>query len=266
MPRIRLTVLGCGSSSGTPAIGCLCPVCTGSNPKNRRSRCSAWLDINGQGWQIDTGPDFRSQALREALPRIDGVLYTHPHADHLNGIDDLRGFCYKQQGSIPIYGSEFTLTNITERFGYAFSPPSSHWNRPVLETRALTDDFSIDGVPVQHFQMPHDPWQSTAYRIGNIAWLTDLNDISDEQIDALQGLDYLFIDCLGEHPYPSHLNFEQACTFAKRIAAGQTYLIHLTHALDYEELQSRCPPSIAPAYDGLTVISDFPHSSNAETV
>lgn len=258
MTTIRLTVLGCGSSSGTPAIGCGCPVCTSSNPKNRRSRCSAWLDVGGQGWQIDTGPDFRSQALRENIPRIDGVLYTHPHADHLNGIDDLRAFCYKQQGSIPIYADDFTLANIRERFGYAFYPPTSHWNRPVLEARALSDGMNINGVPLQHLPMPHGAWHTTAYRIGNIAWLTDINHISSEQIGALQGLDHLFIDCLGERPYPSHLSFEQACAYAEQIAAKQSWLIHTTHALGYEAMQARCPANIAPAYDGLQVESVWP--------
>ncbi len=257
MTTLRLTVLGCGSSSGSPAIGCECPVCTGSNPNNRRSRCSAWLDIGGQGWQIDTGPDFRSQALRERIPRIDGVLYTHPHADHLNGIDDLRAFCYKQQSSIPIYGSDFTLANIGERFDYAFYPPSSHWNRPVLEARPLVDGMMLNGVPLQHFDMPHGHWHSTAYRIGNIAWLTDINHISDDQIAALQGLDHLFIDCLSERPYPSHLSFEQACDYAKRIGAKQSWLIHMTHALDYDDLLARSPKGIAPAYDGLTVTSEW---------
>ena len=257
MPHIRLTVLGCGSSSGTPAIGCTCPVCTSPHPKNRRSRCSAWLDIGGQGWQIDTGPDFRSQALREQLPRIDGVLYTHPHADHLNGIDDLRGFCYKQQGSIPIYGSAATLANISERFDYAFFPPGSHWNRPVLEARPLTDGLSLNGAPLQHFQMPHGHWHTTAYRIANIAWLTDINHISSAQIAALQGLDHLFIDCLSPRPYPSHLSFDQACDYAEQIGARHTWLIHMTHALGYEELLAACPPGIAPAYDGLTINSSY---------
>lgn len=256
MPTIRLTVLGCGSSSGTPVATCTCSVCQSPNPKNHRSRCSAWLEIGGQGWLIDTTPDLRQQALRERIPRVDGVLYTHPHADHLNGIDDLRAFCFRQQGAIPIYGSAFTLNNITERFHYAFFPPSQHWNRPVLQAQPLDQLNHINGAPLHHFQVPHGHWHTTAYRIGNIAWLTDLNDLTDEHIAQLQGLDYLFIDCLGEKPYPSHLSFDQACAFAQRIAAQQTYLIHMTHSLGYEDLQQRCPPNIAPAYDGLTVLSE----------
>ena len=257
MPTIHLTVLGCGSSSGTPVVGCTCAVCQSPLPQNRRSRCSAWLDIDGQAWLIDTTPDLRQQALREHITRVDGVLYTHPHADHLNGIDDLRAFCFRQQGAIPIYGSAFTLDNITERFNYAFFPPSKHWNRPVLQAHSLDNLTHLNGAPLQHFQVPHGHWQTTVYRIGNIAWLTDLNDLSDEQIAALQGLDYLFIDCLGEKPYPSHLSFEQACAFAQRINAQQTYLIHMTHSLDYEDLMQRCPPRIAPAYDGLTISSEY---------
>ncbi|WP_274572359.1 MBL fold metallo-hydrolase [Neisseria leonii] len=266
MPPIRLTVLGCGSSSGTPVAGCDCAVCTDPRPQNSRSRCSAWLDIGGQGWLIDTTPDFRTQALREQLPRIDGVLYTHPHADHLNGIDDLRAFCYKQQSAIPIYGSGFTLDNIRERFGYVFLPPTAQWNRPILHAGSLADLPDINGAPLTHFQVPHGRWQSTAYRIGNIAWLTDLNHLAPGQITALQGLDYLFIDCLGDRPYPSHLSFGQACAYAAQIGARQTYLIHMTHSLDYFDLLDRCPPGIAPAYDGLTVCSPAPASGIPEAV
>ena len=257
MKHLSLTILGCGSSSGTPVIGCTCPTCTNNNPKNIRTRCSAWLKIDNQSWIIDTGTDFRQQALRETIDHIDGVLYTNPHADHLDGIDDLRAFCYHQKAIIPIYGSETTLDNIQSRFGYAFLPPSGHWERPVLAANSLNALPNINGIPLLHFQTPHGRWETTAYRIGNIAWLTDLNDLTDHQISLLQGLDFLFIDCLGEHPYPSHLSFDQACTFAERIGAKQTYLIHMFHHLEYSSLANRCPSHIHPAYDGLTINNKY---------
>ncbi len=254
---ITLTVLGCGSSSGTPAIGCSCPVCTGGDAKNRRSRCSAWLNIgDATHLVIDTGTDFRDQALREQIPRIDAVLYTHPHADHVNGIDDLRAFCFRQKGAIDIYGNDFTIENLTRRFDYAFFPPSRHWNRPVLQAHTLSGDHTeIAGISIYHFELPHGHWRSIAYRIGNIAWLTDVCDIDNDTIAALQGLDYLFIDCLMDVSYPSHLSVDEAFAFAARIGAKQTYLIHMTHMLGYHELNRRCPPNIAAAYDGLRVTS-----------
>ena len=132
-----------------------------------------------------------------------------------------------------------------------------HIRLTVLEARPLTNGLTLNGAPLQHFQMPHGHWHTTAYRIADIAWLTDINHISSAQIAALQGLDHLFIDCLSPRPYPSHLSFDQACDYAEQIGARHTWLIHMTHALGYEELLAACPPGIAPAYDGLTVNSSY---------
>ncbi len=181
------------SSSGTPAIGCTCPVCTSPHPKNRRSRCSAWLDIGGQGWQIDTGPDFRSQALREQLPRIDGVLYTHPHADHLNGIDDLRGFATSSKAAYRFTAAPPPWPTSASASTTPFSRPAATGNRPVLEARPLTNGLTLNGAPLAtlpnaarplaHHRLPHrrhrlahrhQPHQQRA------------------QLPALQGLDHLF--------------------------------------------------------------------------
>lgn len=263
MTAVRLTVLGCGSSSGTPVTGCDCAVCRSPLPENTRSRCSAYVRIGGEGWVIDTGTDFRHQALREALPRVDGVLYTHPHADHLNGIDDLRAFCYRQQGAIPVYGSDFTLDNIETRFDYAFLPPTPYWNRPVLNACRLPESengtpvLEVAGVPLWHYGAPHGRWRSSLYRIGNIAWVTDVNRLDDAVVAALAGLDYLFLDCLNEAEYPSHLSVAQAFDYARRIGARQTYFIHMTHFLDYADLNRRSPPRCAAAYDGLSVCSEW---------
>ncbi len=253
------TVLGCGSSSGTPVIGCTCAVCVGGKQENIRSRCSAHVQIGDDcSIIIDTGPDFRQQALREQIERVDAVLYTHPHADHLNGIDDLRAFCFKQKTQIPIYGNVFSIENITQRFDYAFGAINQFWNRPVLKAHAQEVGlFDVLGVAVEMFNVPHGRWQCSAYRIGNVAWLTDLNFLSDEVIAGLQGLDYLFLDCLMEHSYPSHLSVEQAFEYAKRINAKQTYLIHMTHSLDYDELSTKCPDKVAVAYDGLQVEIEY---------
>lgn len=256
LPAVSLTVLGCGSSSACPVIGCHCPTCSSTDPKNKRTRCSAWIQTDDLSLIIDTGTDFRSQALREKITHVDAILYTHPHADHLNGIDDLRAFCYVQQGRIPIYSNDATIKNITNRFDYAFLPANNHWDKPVLSANTVSGSFKIAGTEITAMEVPHGYWKSVAYRIGNIAWLTDLNDISDEVLLQLQGLDYLFLDCLRDTPYPSHLGFDQSVEFAQKIAAKQTYLIHMTHHLEYYALQERCPLGIDVAFDGLSVQSE----------
>ncbi len=258
MSNMTWTVLGCGSSSGCPVIGCTCSVCQSTHPKNIRSRCSAHVVVDGLSLIIDTGPDFRQQALRENIAKVDAVLYTHPHADHLNGIDDLRAFCFRQEAAIPVYGNHFSLDNIVSRFDYAFGEVNQFWNRPVLTAKPQDcGQFDVAGVQVNMLDVPHGRWRCAAYRIGNVAWLTDLNFISEEVISQLQGLDYLFLDCLMDNAYPSHLSVDQSFYFAKRIAAKQTYLIHMTHTLGYEELGLRCPDNVAVAYDGLQIQSEY---------
>lgn len=256
MSEIVLTVLGCGSSSGCPVAACPCPVCTGSDPKNRRTRCAAWLQIGGRHWIIDTGPEFRLQALRERIPRVDAVLYTHAHADHFNGIDDLRAFCFRQKSAIDVYGSAHTIEQLHSRFSYTLLEPNRHWNRPVLTPHILCGSrTTIDGIEIRHRQLPHGIWQSTVFRIGNIAWLTDIGDIDTACLNDLRGLDYLFLDCLMDKRYPTHLGVQQAFDFSREIKAKHTYFIHMSHLLDYRSFAARCPENTAPAYDGLQVRS-----------
>ncbi|CUA81609.1 Phosphoribosyl 1,2-cyclic phosphodiesterase [Gulbenkiania indica] len=257
MSTLEVTILGCGSSSGTPAIGCHCPTCTSSDIRNRRTRTSAYVRVGTTGFLIDTGPDLRQQALREGITRVDAVLYTHPHADHLNGIDDLRAFCYVKKGSITLYGNAFTLDNIRTRFGYALQPPSPVWDKPVLMPQEVDGPFEHAGVALMPIPLRHGTWPCLGWRIGNMAWLTDVSDIPEASLAALQGLDVLFLDCLKHDPYPSHLGVEQAFQWAGRIGARRTVLIHMTHQLAFAELQALCPPGIEPGHDGLKVALPF---------
>ena len=251
MTSVQWTVLGCGSSSGTPAIGCSCATCSSADARNVRTRCSAYVRIGEQGLLIDTSPDLRQQALREGISRVDAVLYSHPHADHLNGIDDLRAFCYVKRGPITLYGNDFTLDNIRRRFDYALAPPSPVWDKPVLVTETVSAPFAINGVTVTPIPLRHGAWPCLGWRIGNTAWLTDVSEIPDSSIALLQGLDTLFLDCLRPEPYPSHLHLEASLAWAARLAARQTWLIHMTHQLEYHALMAQCPPGVAVAYDGL---------------
>ncbi len=252
MTQLTWTVLGCGSSGGAPAIGCSCATCTSTDPRNTRTRCSAYVRIGDTGVLIDTGPDLRQQALREGITRVDAVLYTHPHADHLNGIDDLRAFCYVKKGPITLYGNDFTLDNISRRFDYALAPPSPVWDKPVLRTERVNAPFELAGVTITPIPLQHGPsWPCLGWRIGNTAWLTDLSAIPDSSLPLLAGLDTLFLDCLRPEPYPSHLHVAAALDWAQSLAAKQTWLIHMTHQLEYHALQAQCPPGVAVAWDGL---------------
>lgn len=254
---VSLTVLGCGNATGVPTAACDCSVCLSPSPYNQRLRCSAWLRIGTQSWLIDSGPDLRRQALRAGIRQVDGVLYTHPHSDHINGLDDLRAFCERGQKPVQAYGSAETLAALQNSFAYAFQPPGTFWHRPVLQAEVLPSEFSLDGVPVQGFECPHGRMSSTAYRIGSIGWVTDVKELSAEAEAGLQGVDVLFLDALRAAPSFSHLSMEEAWAAAARIGAKQTYLIHMDHSVDYAEWNARCPEGVALAYDGLTVHTDF---------
>ncbi|KIA81826.1 MBL fold metallo-hydrolase [Chromobacterium phragmitis] len=250
MDKLEVTILGCGSSSGTPAIGCRCETCVSTDPRNKRTRASAYVRVGELGFLIDTGPDLRLQALREGLDRLDAVLYTHPHADHLNGIDDLRAFCYLKKGPISLYGNEFTMANIRERFGYALQAPSKMWDKPVLLPETVNGPVQHQGVALTPIPLQHGSWPCLGWRIGNMAWLTDLSHIPDSSLPLLEGLELLFLDCLNADPYPSHLCVAQSLEWAARIGARRTVLIHMTHKLEYQALSAQCPPGVEVGFDG----------------
>ena len=250
---MEVLILGSGSSAGTPVIGCRCETCTSDNPRNRRSRASVLVTVNGHALLIDTGPDLRQQALREGIGRVDAVLYTHPHADHLNGIDDLRAFCFHQRAAIPIYGNPFTLADIQNRFSYCFFPPSNYWDKPVLDARPVEGPFEFHGIEITPLTVLHGKWPIYGYRIGNFAYITDVSEIPSETWPQLHGLDVLFLDCLRRVPHPTHFGFDQAVDHAKRIGASLTYLIHMTHELEYSAMSAALPDSIRVGYDGLRV-------------
>ncbi|WP_036385047.1 MBL fold metallo-hydrolase [Microvirgula aerodenitrificans] len=251
--HIDVTVLGCGSSSGTPAIGCHCATCSSTDPRNHRTRASSLLQVGGKTLLIDTGPDLRQQALREGISNVDAVLYTHPHADHLNGIDDLRAFCYVRQGPIPLYGNAFMMRNIEERFGYCLLPPGAFWDKPVLVPNTVEAGVPvvIAGIEVTPVPLIHGRWPILGWRVGRFAYLTDVSTIPDDSYGLLDGLDLLLLDCLKMAPYPSHFGFHQALEAAARIGARRTVLIHMTHELEYHATNALCPPGVELAYDGM---------------
>ena len=249
---MQLTVLGAGSSAGTPVIGCDCATCTSPDPRNQRTRCSSAITLpGGEVVLIDTGPDLRQQALRERLPRVDAVLYTHIHADHLHGIDDLRAFCQRQRQQIPLYGNQFAMDHIAAKFGYVLRDPGDFWEIPVLSANSVEQPFNLFGVDVVPIPLKHGHGDILGYRIGNMAYLTDVSAIPQDSMAMLDGLELLMLDCLRERPHPTHFDLEQSLAHASLIKARNTYLIHMTHELEYEALGRRLPPSVHVAYDGL---------------
>jgi len=248
---LTVTILGSGTSSGVPMLGCGCDVCTSRDIKNVRTRCSALLSWGGKNILVDTSTDFRSQGLRENLHRIDAVLYTHTHADHLHGIDDLRAFNRPGEGPIPVYGSKRTVGAIKRNFSYIFSDDEGY--RPRLETYEIDGPFDLFGVRVEPIPLMHGQGRSLGFRVGDFAYLTDCSAIPDESLPLLEGLDTLVIDGLRFRPHETHFSISQAIGAASQMGALRTYLTHLSHDVDYEKCSNMLPEGVSLAYDGLKI-------------
>lgn len=253
---MQLTMLGVGSSAGTPMIGCKCLTCTSADPRNNRTRCSSVIQLeNGKSILIDTGPDLRQQALREGLTHLDAVLYTHTHADHLHGIDDLRAFCQIQHSQIPLYGSSDAMQHIADKFGYALREPSHFWDLPVLKAHTINAPFQLFEQTVTPIPIKHGNSDIYGYRIGDIAYLTDVSSIPEKSLTLLEGLKILLLDCLRYNTHYTHINLEQSLHYAGLIGAESTFLIHMTHELEYAALSAQLPKNVFVGYDGLKLFT-----------
>ena len=251
---MHLTILGAGSSAGTPVVGCACATCESTNPRNKRTRCSSIITLDsGENILIDTGPDLRLQSLREGLKRVDAVLYTHTHADHLHGIDDLRAFCQINKRQIPLYAKPDAAQHIREKFGYTLREASDFWDLPVLALHEVSSDFNVLNQNVIPIPVHHGKSLIHGYRIGNLAYMTDVSAIPEDSFKLLEGLDVLLIDCLREAWHPTHINIEQSLDYISQIKAKQNILIHMTHELEYTALQASLPKNVQVGYDGLLV-------------
>lgn len=254
---MQLTMLGVGSSAGTPMLGCKCDTCLSSDPRNNRTRCSSLIQLdNGKVILIDTGPDLRLQSLREKLTHIDAVLYTHTHADHLHGIDDLRSFCQIQRSQIPLYGSHDAMTHIAEKFGYTLREPGNFWDLPVLKTNPIHAPFQLFDQTIIPIPIKHGNSDIYGYRVGDIAYLTDVSSIPESALLLLQGLKVLLLDCLRYTTHYTHINMEQSLQYARLINAESTFMIHMTHELEYTALSAQLPSNIYVGYDGLKISVD----------
>ena len=255
---MRLTFLGTGTSFGVPQIGCHCPTCTSSDPRDRRTRTAALLETRGKRLLIDTPPELRLQLVAARVDRIDAVLYTHAHADHVHGIDDLRALSVRQGAMLPAYGSRGTMAELAARFPYIFDEGvAAHpgTSKPELARHELEPGRSVvvAGVPVLPFALPHGTHGVFGYRIGPVAYLTDVKTIPDAVAAELAGLDVLVLNALLPQPHPLHLSIPEAVAAAQRIGARRTFFTHLTHDSTHAQLAARLPAGVAPAYDGLVI-------------
>ncbi|MCT4654943.1 MAG: MBL fold metallo-hydrolase [Cohaesibacter sp.] len=259
----RLTILGCGSSPGVPRVGGDWGQCDPTNPKNRRQRCSALIDrISGDAITralVDTGPDFRNQMLEANVDWADGVVYTHPHADHLHGIDDLRGFVINRRKRVDVYANELTAERMHEAFGYCFKTPQGSSYPPILNDHRIEhgQPVIIDGpagnLELLPFNQVHGNIHSLGFRCGNMAYSSDVNDLEPESIELLQGLDIWVVDALRYTPHPSHFSVDEVISWVERLKPKRTILTHMHIDLDYEALSAKLPKGIEPAYDGMVL-------------
>lgn len=255
---MRVTLLGTGTSTGVPVIGCPCRVCRSPDPHDRRTRCACLIEVNGLQLVVDTGPDFRQQALREGIDRVDAVLYTHHHFDHVAGLDDLRPFLFRNPTPIPCYAHPASAAVLRRMYGYIFAD-GSYPGVPDLALHEVTAPFDIRGryepersahvVPVDLF---HGDLPIYGYRIGAFAYLTDTNRIPEESYRLLHGVDVLVLDALRHEPHRTHYTIEQAVAVSRRIGARTTYFIHMTHNILHAEEEARLPDGIHLGYDGLS--------------
>ncbi|WP_321472182.1 MBL fold metallo-hydrolase [uncultured Paludibaculum sp.] len=255
--RLTLTVLGSGTSVGVPTIGCHCKVCTSTDPRDTRLRPSVCIRWDNHVVMIDTGPDFRLQALTQRLDRLDAVLYTHPHADHILGLDDLRPFNYRQKEPIPIYASAFTMDVIRRIFSYIFHDGPTESSRPKIEPRVFDGTpIMIDGIEFKPIPVKHGSAECHGYRFGRTAYLTDHSDIPEESLALLEGLDVLFLDALRYKPHPTHSTVDQSLKTVARLKPKTTYFTHISHDLLHARAQELLPENVFLAYDGLEIAID----------
>ncbi len=255
---MRLTFLGTGTSFGVPQIGCRCPTCTSSDPRDRRTRTGALLETRGKRLLIDTPPELRLQLVAAGADRVDAVLYTHAHADHVHGIDDLRALSVRQGAVLPAYGPAATMAELAAKFPYIFDPAilaQPGTSKPELAAHVLEAGrtVSIAGVSVLPLALPHGDHGVFGYRIGPVAYLTDVKTIPDAAAAQLAGLEVLVLNALLPLPHPLHLSIPEAVAAARRIGARRTFLTHLTHDATHADLAARLPAGVAPAYDGLVI-------------
>ena len=257
---MKITFLGTGTSHGVPMIGCDCPTCTSPDPRDRRLRPAIYVETAaaaghaGTSVLVDAGPDLREQALRQRIRHVDAILFTHGHADHILGIDDVRRFNALMQRPMPCYGDDRTLDDIRKTFHYVFDAATPKGGGlPALHLSRVDGPFRVGDLDVQPIPLWHGERPILGFRFGAFAYLTDCNRLADEAWSLLEGLDTVVIDALRDPPHPTHFSLGEAIEAARRIGARQTYFTHMCHHLRHEPTTARLPDGMALAYDGLVL-------------
>jgi phosphoribosyl 1,2-cyclic phosphate phosphodiesterase len=256
MEHMDVTFLGTGTSHGIPVIGCDCEVCLSTDPRDKRLRTSVHLQIGGFSLVIDTTPDFRAQCLRENLRRVDAVLYTHSHVDHIAGFDDLRRFCELENKALPVMGSPQTLENLARVFHYAFHAETRYPNYVHPDPRPIKGPFEIGGLDVVPVDLPHGRMVTTGFVFSRgprriFAYFTDCAGVPPQAEEAARGVEVLVIDGLRHHSHSTHLTVQGALEAACRIGAAQTYMIHMCHDLGHAVTEAGLPENVRLSHDGL---------------
>jgi len=253
---VRATFLGTGTSIGVPVPTCDCAVCRSDDRRNHRLRPSVWLEWSGASVLLDTAPDLREQALRHGIARIDAVLFTHGHADHVLGLDDLRLYNWRQRAPVPVYGNAETLEAISRTFWYVFDEEPTESTRPAIDRRLASGPFELLGSRVVPVPLLHGRMKILGYRLGGFAYLTDVSRIPDDSYELLDGLRLLVLSALRQRPHPNHFSLEESLAAAARVGAARTLLTHMSHEMDYAAVSAGLPPRVELAYDGLSIEID----------
>ena len=249
-----ITFLGTGTSQGVPVIGCDCPVCQSKNPKDNRLRTSVHISIDDISIVIDTGPDFRQQMLREKIRKIDAILFTHHHKDHVAGMDDIRSFYFRQKTEIPVYANATTIQQLKVEFPYVFNP-GSYKGIPRISINEINNKpFNINGIRIQPIELMHDKLIVLGFRIDNFTYITDANFIGDSSAELIKDTASLVINALRREKHPSHFSLDQALSEINRIKPESAYITHLSHRMGlHDEVLKELPKNVFLAYDGLKI-------------
>ena len=252
---IEVTILGCGSSGGVPLIGNIWGPCDPNDSRNTRRRVSILVKKNKKTFLVDTSPDLRMQMLDAKVKDVDAVLYTHSHADHVHGIDDLRAFCWQRKDNkpLPIYSDQYTIDQITNRFDYAFENKYGPAVPSLAANTISIGNNTIQGVNVEAIKQIHGKGFSLGYRFDNVAYSTDVNNLPNESMEQLKDLDLWIVDCVRYEPHYSHSHFDQTISWIKQLKPKRAILTHMGHWLDYNELKHKGPDNVEPGIDGMVV-------------
>ncbi len=252
---MKITVLGCGSSNGVPMVGNRWGACDPGNPRNRRRRPSVFVETGGVNILIDTAPDLRAQLLDAGIDRIDAVLYTHTHADHTHGIDDIRSIARHGKRRIPAYAEPDVMMLVQDKFSYIFkgSDRLDALYPAVMEAHAFDGPFEVEGCRVVPFDQDHGVCRTTGFRIGPFAYSTDVVELGDDAFAVLAGVEIWIVDCLRESPHPTHAHLEKTLSWIERAGARRAILTHMNHQTDYETIAAKLPAGVEPGYDGMVI-------------